>query len=253
MEALYNQLLSKQHPLLKKYKICEEKEEEEEDDESVSAFKQSLKEHLIKSFNFTSSTDPPVAVAAPWEEVVHPLLKLKSNNYDIYKRGSLLQPTQHVVELELISKQHEDAFLLSDNEKRSCSNGAECAGMLLPKYVFDWPKDEPGVLLPAFITPNKRQFPECLLCLRRKVTKAYLHNVAYDLPAKSCIQPYRNRVEDYPSSEFIYLSANEMYRGITDAFVYFSYSKYYFYRRGSIKQRGASISGGNLNISRVKR
>lgn len=63
------------------------------------------------------------------------------------------------------------------------------------------------------------------------------------MPAMGIIQPYRNQLEDYSPNDFIQQTAEQRFMGITDPFVYFSYSKYFFHTPDHIKQRTIGSTG----------
>jgi hypothetical protein len=144
LASLKKQRLTLQHPLLT---VHEGYVVEETEDKTPSHFKNVLKESLIKSIRLTEST---VAKEDPvWRgEVNHPLLSLDASNHSIYRRKDDLDEfTPHrkvCLELELVPRSHEEKFLHVNSILPDCSAGETCVGLSLPKYVFDWPKNQPG-------------------------------------------------------------------------------------------------------------
>lgn len=162
------------------------------------------------------------------DNLLNPSQKNTENSYENEYGLESLNALSNVNQLELISKQYEESYMKQSIVGNSCCNGFSCVGHLLIN-LHDWPKNIPGFTLQAFETPNGKKYKQCVLCLRRSVTETYL---SYALHNKTCmlnILPYRNNVNDYPKNHFIAVETNSKHFGITDPFVYFSFTHYMYY------------------------
>lgn len=171
------------------------------------------------------------------DPVIHPLAAIKQPRAVVEEEDRIY--------LELIRKEWEDTFLVEG----PCSNNTKCIGHQLPT-IHDWPKEEPGFSLRPFQTPSGAVFNnKCILCIRAEVTEKWLGLYSNgQQPSPSIIIPWRNSLDDYRESDFIIIDFESNFLGVSDSFIYFSFTKYCFVSPGKVAWRASHCFYSNVRF-----
>ncbi len=159
--------------------------------------------------------------------------------------------------MEIVSKSWEESYMRksNDDEEFSCVEGNDCCG----KKLFD---DNlilcDGFVLTRFVAPSGRRFDQCVLCLRRSITREWYEIMGgrRRLPDRA-IHPYTvitNRFGEYSADVCLCIPTNDPWTpceffGLTGPFP--KYNPYTLMMTTTTTKDGGGGGGGDRVIRQI--